>query len=102
MKRVEGGAGNGRYEAVIPGQPDGNVVRYRIRARDNGGAERVAPSTNDLRTAWAFGVFSNTNSARVPLAFVRHGTGAAAELAGGRGRGPSFGGLDIDASLAED
>jgi spore coat protein H len=102
MQRLNGDARKGRYEAVIPGQPDGSIVRYRIRVTDGAGTVRAQPSTNDLRRAWAFGVFSNTNSARVPFVFVRHGSGEEAELKGARGRRALLSALNIEAPRGED
>lgn len=70
MRRRAGTAQDGVYEAVLPGRPEGRVVRYRVMATDGTGVERVEPSTNDLRTAWSYALWRNTNTARVPVAFL--------------------------------
>lgn len=100
MRRTEGDAQAGRYEASIPGQHEGSLVRYRIDGRDTTGTRRLVPSTNDLRPAWSYATFVNTNTARVPLAFVIR--------AGGEGglsyprRASMFGATGISAARGED
>lgn len=102
LRRVEGDDRNGRYEAEIPGQADGRLVRYRIEAVDTSGARRQAPSTNELRPAWSVGVFSNTNTARVPLAFLRRGDGTPAATVFPGGRGRLLSALGVEPARGED
>ncbi len=100
MRRTEGDAQAGRYEASIPGQPEGRFVRYRIAALDSTGAERLVPSTNDVRPAWSYATFVNTNTACVPLAFVIR-AGGERGLAYPR-RAAMFGAIGISAARGED
>lgn len=55
------------FEAVIPPQPEGRLVRFRIRARDACGVERVFPAETELRPTFTFATFVNTNTARIPF-----------------------------------
>jgi hypothetical protein len=100
MRRSSGDAQTGRYEATIPGQHEGSFVRYRIEAIDNAGTQRLVPSTNDLRPAWSYATFVNTNTARVPLAFVIR-AGGERGLAYPR-RASMFGAIGISAARGED
>ena len=102
MRRVAGDATKGRYGAAIPGQPEGSLVRYRIRATDEAGTVRVLPSTNDLEPAWSFGIFSNTNSARIPLAFIWQGESTRATSAVPRGRGTFLSALGAETPRGDD
>ena len=72
MERISGDARNGQYQAILPSQPEGRLVRYRIRAVDTTGAERTSPASNDLRGAWSYSTFTNNNTASVPFAFLLH------------------------------
>ena len=100
MQRTAGDAQAGRYEASIPGQHEGRFVRYRIDALDAAGARRVVPSTNDVRPAWSYATFVNTNTARVPLAFVLR-AGGERGLSYPR-RASMFGAIGISAARGED
>ena len=72
MERVSGDARDGQYRTFLPAQPEGRLVRYRIRAVDTTGTERTSPASNDLRGAWSYSTFTNNNTARVPFSFLLH------------------------------
>ena len=72
MKRVSGDAHSGHYQTTLPAQPESRLVRYRLRATDTTGAARTSPAPNDLREAWSYSTFTNTNSAKVPFGYVFH------------------------------
>lgn len=71
MKRASGDPQNGIYEAAIPGQPQGTLVRFRIKA-SNGQAERLEPGPNEPLPTFSYSTFVNTNLARIPFAYVIH------------------------------
>ena len=72
MKRISGDAQSGHYRATLPGQAEGQVVRYRIQATDVTGSVRTSPAQNELRAAWSYSTFTNTNSSKIPFGFVLH------------------------------
>ncbi len=74
MRRVTGSARQARYEAAIPGQPEGTLVRFRIKAVDAAGATRLHPSPNEPRPDFSYATFRNTNTARIPFAYVLSGS----------------------------
>lgn len=55
-----------RYAASVPAQPDGTVVRFRIRAVDRTGSERITPHPHDVRPTWTVYVGRNPNETLVP------------------------------------
>src|SRR6185503_5412460 len=57
---------------VIPAQPAGRLVRYRLQAIDGAGGERMFPSTNELRPMFSYSTFVNTNDAQIPFGLVLH------------------------------
>ena len=77
MKRVSGDAQSGHYQGTLPAQPEGRLVRYRLRAIDTTGTARTSPMPNDLRAAWSYATFINNNSAKIPFGFVLHPGNAA-------------------------
>jgi hypothetical protein len=72
MKRVSGDERSGRYQVRLPSQPEGRLVRYRIQAVDTTGVARTSPPQNDLRGAWTYSTFTNSNSAKIPFGLVLH------------------------------
>lgn len=70
MQRLEGNAQKGTYQAVIPAQPPGTLVRFRIKAMDSLGSFRFAPSPNEPRPTYSYSTFTNTNPARIAFAYV--------------------------------
>ncbi len=54
MRRIAGDELRGNYEAIIPGQPQGALVRFRIKAVDKAGAERLQPSESEPRPSYSY------------------------------------------------
>lgn len=72
MKRVAGDEKSGKYSATIEGQPGGQLVRFRIKAIDADGVERIEPSANEPRPTHSVYTLGVTNTARVPFGFIFH------------------------------
>ena len=71
MKRIAGAAGQNRYQAIIPAQPAGTLIRFVLKAASKNGAERVFPSPNEPRPAFSSYVFTPpTERGRVPAAII--------------------------------
>jgi len=70
MTRASGDEKNGTYSAVLEGQPAGVLVRFRIKAADATGTERVQPSENEPRPAYSYYVPAVANDAHIPFGFV--------------------------------
>jgi spore coat protein H len=70
MKRVSGHEREGAYQAEIDGQPEGTLVRFRLKAVDEQGLQRVRPSENDPCWTYSYYTFRNTNQATVPFGFI--------------------------------
>ena len=70
MKRISGEEKNGVYEATIDGQLQGTLVRFRIKAADAAGMERMQPSENEPCWTYSYYTFSSTAKAAIPLGFV--------------------------------
>jgi hypothetical protein len=86
-------AADGRYAAEIPGQAEGAVLRYRVKAVAEGGATRYYPDPNDLRPTLSTFVHGPWHPAPISLGLLFLGgsdRGAAAGQARQRFRG--FGG----------
>lgn len=88
----------GAFAAIIPGQADGSLIRFRIRATNRAGSSRIHPSPNDLQPALSAYVSEAPTPHTIPLAFIIH-VGReeyeAARSQGGQGRfgPPGFGGF---------
>lgn len=67
MRNPPGSKALNAYAAEIPSQDADRLVRFRIRARDKSGAERVCPAETEPRPTFSLGTFINTNSARIPF-----------------------------------
>lgn len=78
MERSSGDEHSGHYRATLPAQPESRLVRYRIEASDKTAAKRSSPAANDLRGAWTYSTFVNTNTAQIPLGFLWHPGAASA------------------------
>jgi hypothetical protein len=63
----------GRYRAEIPGRKAGDLVRYRIKAVAENGAQRLYPAENDLRPALSSYVHEKWSAAKIPFGFILHG-----------------------------
>ncbi|MBI5386629.1 MAG: CotH kinase family protein [Verrucomicrobia bacterium] len=79
MTRLRGDEKGGTYQALIPAQPPGVVVRFRVQAIDAAGATRWRPSPNEPRPTYTFSTFVNTNTARIPFAYVLNSPLSAAD-----------------------
>jgi hypothetical protein len=69
MERISGDEHAGIYQASISGQPVGTLVRFRIKAA-NSETARLMPSANEPLPTFSFSTIVNTNSARIPFAYV--------------------------------
>ncbi len=96
-------ATTGRYEAEIPGQKAGVLIRYRLEAGTEGGVRRLYPSENDLRPTLSAYVHDTWAAAKISLGLILRG-GADRPSGGGderprrgdqrrfgRGPAPNFG-----------
>jgi len=70
MQRIAGDEKKGTYQAAIEGQPEGTLVRFRIRAVDSTGTVRLQPSPNEPRPTYSCSTFVNTNTARIAFAHI--------------------------------
>ncbi|MEO8429485.1 MAG: CotH kinase family protein [Verrucomicrobiota bacterium] len=70
MKRISGEEKSGVYEATIDGHLQGALVRFRIKALDAAGMERMQPSENEPSWTYSYYTFSSTAKAAIPLGFV--------------------------------
>ena len=70
MERQSGTAQTGSYAALIPAQTNGTLVRFRIRAFNQKGGERIAPPATELRPTYSAFFQLNTNSSAIPFGFV--------------------------------
>lgn len=61
---------NGAYSATIPAQKAGLIVRFRVRATDASGAERLHPHPNELRPARSVYVHEKFEPGQIPLGYV--------------------------------
>lgn len=103
-------ATTGRYQAGIPGQKAGVLIRYRIQAVAEDGTRRVYPAEHDLRPSLSAYVHAKWGKAKIPFGLILRGgsdrpksTDAAPSLprgpggqgppGGGRGPRPNFGGF---------
>jgi len=59
-----------RYAATIPGQNADRLIRYRIKAIDNAGVERIYPHPNDLRPTLSVWVHQAYKPDKVPFGMV--------------------------------
>lgn len=67
LKRIAGESGSDRYEAAIPAQQAGTLVRFILKATGAGGATRVYPSRYEPRPALsAFAYAAPSARARIP------------------------------------
>lgn len=98
----------GHYQAVIPGQKAGTLIRYRVKAIAEGGVQRMYPAEGDLRPTLSTYVHDAWEPARIPFALIIHAgsetskaadaqntadtEGARERRPGGFGGPPGFGG----------
>ncbi|MES2573115.1 MAG: CotH kinase family protein [Verrucomicrobiota bacterium] len=72
MRRVSGNDKEGRYEAVLPAQPEQRLVRYRIEADNAADARRILPAPGELRKALSYSTFLNKNTGKIAWGIVLH------------------------------
>ncbi len=72
MKRISGTKEAGVYEAVIPGQLEHHLIRFRMKAIDANGASRFHPSENEVRPTYSYFTYANTETAAIPFGFIVH------------------------------
>ena len=82
IKKSSTGA-TAHYEAEIPAQPEGTLVRWQVVAENQASARRTFPDVEDPAPTRTFFCGSNTNKAQVGFAFIR-------QLGNGEKRGPSL------------
>jgi spore coat protein H len=70
MQRISGNAQNGRYEAKIPAQTAGTLVRFVLSASSENGARRIFPSQYEPRPALASYVTAPIARAKIPVVTV--------------------------------
>jgi hypothetical protein len=77
-----------RFSGTIPGQKSGRIVRFRIRARDEAGAERHFPSEHELRPAVSLFVHEPFVASAIPQGYLMQ-IGGFPPLGSSRFRAPS-------------
>jgi len=60
----------GRYAAQIPAQKAGQIIRFRVRAVDAQGGERVFPNENELRPALSVYVHDKFAPGNCPFGLI--------------------------------
>jgi hypothetical protein len=62
------------HTASIPAQPEGRIVRFRIRATDRTGSQRIHPHPHDARPAWTVHFGRMPGESRIPqVAILQYG-----------------------------
>jgi hypothetical protein len=69
MQRTSGDERKGVYEGTIGGQPQGTLVRFRIKAA-NSEVARFQPGVNEPLPTFSYSTVVNTNTARIPFTYV--------------------------------
>lgn len=70
MTRSSGDHQMGTYEAELPGQAQGQLVRFQIKAKDRVQTERLYPAESEPRPAFSYFAFTNIAKPRIPQAFI--------------------------------
>jgi hypothetical protein len=60
----------GRYAATIPAQKAGQIVRFRVKATDAKGGERLWPNPNDVRPAQSVYVHDKFEMGKIPFGLI--------------------------------
>ncbi len=63
-------SGDGRFTAEIPGQSDGQLIRYRVEAVSAVGARRSFPAASEPRPALSAYVHSKVTAGKIPFAWI--------------------------------
>lgn len=67
MTRLSGDGRAGLYQGEIHGQPQGQLVRFRIKAVDAVGTERLQPGANEPRPAYSYFTYTNAAPAKIAV-----------------------------------
>jgi hypothetical protein len=70
MERISGDVSNGVYQASIAGLPAGRLVRWRVKAENQAGAERFNPSPTEREPTYSYSTIANNNTSRIAFAYV--------------------------------
>lgn len=94
LKRVFGSARDGVYEASLPPQPTGTLLRFVV-ATTTSGVDHIHPSPNDPRPAFSSFVFTPPMRAKIPIMTVintaRASSGGGNKMAPARDHLPEVG-----------
>jgi hypothetical protein len=94
LKRISGSARDGVYEASLPAQPTGTLLRFVIFT-STGGGDHIHPSPNEPRAAFSSYVFSPPTRAKIPIMSVinttRPSSGGGNKMAPARDHLPEVG-----------
>src|SRR5262249_33836038 len=63
---------SGRFEASVPAQAAGTLIRYRIKAVSEQGAARLYPAQGDLSPTLSAYVHERWDRAEIPFGFIIH------------------------------
>jgi len=72
---------DGRYTAGIPGQADGQLIRFRIQAVGKSGGKRYYPAESEPRPALSCYVHAPIPSASIPFCWIIHTVSSEAKAA---------------------
>ncbi|MDP2896763.1 MAG: CotH kinase family protein [bacterium] len=85
-------AATGRFRATIPGQPTNTLVRYRIKAVNEAGAQRLYPGENDLRPTFSAYVHDKWEASPIALGLLLLGGPDKTSTSSTQSRPPTSGG----------
>lgn len=74
----------GRFAVEIPGQAEGQLIRYRVQATGAGGAKRMFPAVTEPRPALSAFVHASVEPAKIPFGWIIHASEAEFKAAQGR------------------
>lgn len=83
----------GRYSAMIPGQTNGQLIRFRIQAIGVTGAKRFFPAETEPRPALSSYVHDPIEPAKIPFGWIIHTSESEFKSAQQRANSPGFGGF---------
>ncbi len=83
MTFESGARTNGFWKGVLPGQPDGRLLRFQVHATDGSGSVRSYPHPDDSRPSLSAWIGSSAPAGRIPMASLL-------QFGPGERRGPSL------------
>lgn len=83
----------GRYSAMIPGQTNGQLIRFRIQATGATGAKRFFPAETEPRPALSSYVHDPVEPGKIPFGWIIHTSESEFKSAQQRANSPGFGGF---------